>query len=207
MRGNRSRSTGVTANEPSAVARESSPGSVVVSAAELDAFWKREVRPAALALVLGAFGLIWVGYWGVALQSYTYSSMLTHAILNGESIALLLLGPVLLAVGVWLTAMRASRIEVSEGGIRVWSRAGRLRAIEWSGSRLRVEVVDRREQDPAPAGSSVGVIRLRYRWYALSAPAVELALDQARRRGLTIRSRSRTRGGGQQRVHRISAEG
>jgi hypothetical protein len=180
---------------------------VVVSAAELDAFWKREVRPAAFALILGGFGLIWVGYWGIALQNYTYSSMVTRAILNGESLALLFLGPVLLAVGAWLTVMRASRVEVSEGGIRVWSRAGHLRAVEWSGARLQVEVVDRREQESAAAGSSVGVIRLHYRWYALSAPAVELALDQARRRGLTIRSRSRTRGGGRQRIHRISAAG
>ncbi|MCI4344918.1 MAG: hypothetical protein L3J87_04770 [Thermoplasmata archaeon] len=180
---------------------------MVVGSEELESFWKREVRPASRALVLGGAGLLWVGYWGIALQNYTYSQPLTRAILNGESIALLLLGPVLLVIGLWLTVMRARRLEVSEGGIRVWSRRGRVRSVDWAGARLRVEVVDRREQEPAVPTSSAGVLRLHYRWYALSGPAVELALEQARRRGLTIRSRCRSRGGGQLKIHRITADG
>ena len=85
MGGNRSPNSGVTASESPFHDGGATLDPVVVGSDELESFWRREVRPAARALVLGGVGLVWVGYWGIALPTYTYSASAGNVTGTGAS--------------------------------------------------------------------------------------------------------------------------
>jgi hypothetical protein len=182
----------------------SGPAPITVGPDDLAAFWSNEVRPTAVALLLGGASLFWVGFGAVALGSYSFSAPLTHSVLIGEAIALILLGPCLLLFGAWLWNMQATKLEISADGIHIWFRSNRDFFVGWCDAVLRVEIVDRRERRPAPGLESAGILRIRRRRYGISAAAVDLALAQAKRNGLSIRSGHRTGTRGILHVHLVT---
>ncbi|MCI4350657.1 MAG: hypothetical protein L3K15_04005 [Thermoplasmata archaeon] len=180
-----------------------SPARVVISRRELDAFWRQEIRPTALGLVAGGASLVWVGFWAIALGSYSFAAPLTHAVLIGEAVSLLVLGPAMLLLAARLWTMRAEELVLSSDGLIVRFRRNKEFFVAWSDPALRIVLIDRRLRRPTQPPSVPGILRLRFRWYGISTEAIDVALHHARTNELAVRSRSRTGGRGTLQIHRL----